>query len=155
MSLKERLVGGDVLDADDAIGLEFDDAVDEQERVAVRQNVADCDVVEDSHGNRYYNRRWTPIPCLYVRASSKPTSILFLKELVECESPSDDAAGGEPLGGSAGRALAASIAKVKTFPGGRFGRNLRCEFQLPGRAEEGAGGFWRSATPTPCGRWAR
>ena len=28
-------------------------------------------------------------------------------------------------------------AKVRTFPGGRFGRHLRCEFVLPGKRKHG------------------
>lgn len=55
----------------------------------------------------------------------------FLRELVECESPSDDAAAVnrcvELLA-----ANVAGLAKVKTFPGGRHGRNLLLTFQLPG-----------------------
>ena len=41
------LVERDVLDPDDAlVGLEFGDAIDEQERIAVRQNPLDRRVVE-------------------------------------------------------------------------------------------------------------
>ena len=40
--LKKRLVASDVLDADDALGFQLDDAVDQQKWVAMRQNVAGC-----------------------------------------------------------------------------------------------------------------
>ena len=41
------LVDRDVLDADDAlVRLELDDAIDEQERIAVRQNALDRRVIE-------------------------------------------------------------------------------------------------------------
>lgn len=51
--------------------------------------------------------------------------------MVECESPSDHPPGVDRL-----VALIADrvggFARVRTFPGGRFGRHLRCEFTLPG-----------------------
>lgn len=55
----------------------------------------------------------------------------MIRELVECESPSDD-----PASVNRFVDLLASkvegVGKVRTFPGGRFGRHLRCEFELPG-----------------------
>ena len=57
--------------------------------------------------------------------------IAFIRELVECESPSDDpAAVNRFVDLLASRIL--GTGKVRTFPGGRFGRHLRCEFTLPG-----------------------
>jgi hypothetical protein len=42
VALEIRLVHGDILDGDDALGaLEFHDAIDEKERVAVRQEIHD------------------------------------------------------------------------------------------------------------------
>jgi glutamate carboxypeptidase len=65
-------------------------------------------------------------------AKSKQSSIIALiRELVECESPSDNPA-------SINRFVDLMVsklgndAKVRTFPGGRFGRHMRCEFYLPG-----------------------
>ena len=62
--------------------------------------------------------------------------IALIRELVECESPSDD-----PVAVDRFVDLFASHAKglgtVTTFPGGRFGRHLRCEFSLPGKKGEG------------------
>ncbi|HEY7334756.1 MAG TPA: M20 family metallopeptidase [Bryobacteraceae bacterium] len=62
--------------------------------------------------------------------------IASIREFVECESPSDDAASVnrfvELLAESA-----RDIAKPRTFPGGGFGKHLRCEFQLPGVKQEG------------------
>ena len=53
---EEGFVGRDILDAYDAQFLEFDNAVDQQERVAVGQNVADRVNVEKSHCmNHKYN----------------------------------------------------------------------------------------------------
>ena len=63
--------------------------------------------------------------------------IAFLRQMVECESPSDDPA-------SVNRFVelfadsVSPIAKVKTFPGGMHGKHLRCEFHLPGRKKAGS-----------------
>ncbi len=62
--------------------------------------------------------------------------IALIRKFVECESPSFDAAAVNrfvdlvvsEVGGEA---------KVRTFPGGRFGKILRCEFALPGRKRDG------------------
>src|SRR5712691_10180433 len=64
-------------------------------------------------------------------AKSKQSSIIALiRELVECESPSDD-----PVAVNRFVHLLMSKlqngARVQTFPGGRFGRHMRCEFVLP------------------------
>ena len=62
--------------------------------------------------------------------------IALVKELVECESPSDHPA-------SVNRFLdlvaarTADIARVRTFPGGTFGKHMRCEFALPGKRKAG------------------
>ena len=65
-------------------------------------------------------------------ARSKQSSIIALiRELVECESPSDHA----PSVNRFVDLLASKLegmGRVRTYPGGRFGRHLRCEFQLPG-----------------------
>lgn len=65
-------------------------------------------------------------------AQSKQSSIIALiRELVECESPSDDPAAINRLVDLLTSKLE-DCAKVRTFPGGRFGRHMRCEFNLPG-----------------------
>ena len=62
--------------------------------------------------------------------------VATIRRFVECESPSDDAA-------SVSRFVelvsdtAAPFAKVKTYPGGKFGRLLVAEMQLPGRRKSG------------------
>ncbi len=64
--------------------------------------------------------------------------IRTLKEFVECESPSDDAASVtrfvDLLASKAG-----DLATPRTFPGGRFGRNLLLTFNLPGPRRKQAG----------------
>lgn len=70
----------------------------------------------------------------YVR--SKQNEIIdLIRELAECESPSDDSAAVDRFvdlfASHAGR-----LGTVTTFPGGRFGRHLRCEFDLPGEKRD-------------------
>src|SRR5690349_3761702 len=70
-------------------------------------------------------------PFLTFARSRQPAIVALIRELVECESPSD-----HPPSVNRFVDLVASklsgIAKVRTMPGGRFGRHLRCEFALPG-----------------------
>ncbi|MEO7144497.1 MAG: M20/M25/M40 family metallo-hydrolase, partial [Bryobacteraceae bacterium] len=74
----------------------------------------------------------------FARAHQTPL-IALIRELVECESPSDD-----PAAVNRFVDLIASkvngIARVRTFPGGKFGKHLRCEFLLPGAGAGSAQG---------------
>jgi glutamate carboxypeptidase len=62
--------------------------------------------------------------------------VALIRELVECESPSF-----EP--GAVNRFVdllsdvVPSGTRLKTFPGGQFGRHLVCEFDLPGKPKQG------------------
>ena len=62
--------------------------------------------------------------------------VAFLRELVECESPSDDPAA---IGRFADlfEARVSDIARVRRVPGGKFGPHLQCEFDLPGGRKKG------------------
>src|ERR1051326_2723057 len=62
--------------------------------------------------------------------------IALIQKLVECESPSFDASAVDRFVQLMADRLAGA-GKVKTVPGGRFGKILRCEFTLPGRKKEG------------------
>lgn len=62
--------------------------------------------------------------------------VKFLRELVECESPSDDAAAVNRCADLFADSVA-DIARVKSIPGGPYGRHLICDFQLPGKRKEG------------------
>ncbi len=68
--------------------------------------------------------------------SRQQEMVSLCRELVECESPSDDP-------GAVARFVdlvsdkVAGIANVRRFPGGRFGPHLQCEFDLPGGNKEG------------------
>ncbi len=65
-------------------------------------------------------------------AQSKQSEIIaFLRELVECESPSDDPAAVNRFA-DLFAARVSDIAKVTTFERGLLGRHLRCEFELRG-----------------------
>jgi glutamate carboxypeptidase len=57
--------------------------------------------------------------------------ISLIRRMVECESPSDDAHAVDRFVDLVA-AEVAPIAAVQTFPGGKFGRHLLCEFALPG-----------------------
>jgi glutamate carboxypeptidase len=71
----------------------------------------------------------------YLAARQRPMAAL-LRQLVECESPSDDPA-------AVNRLLelvcdtVAPMARVKTHAGGKFGKHLVCEMRLPGRKKSG------------------
>jgi glutamate carboxypeptidase len=70
-------------------------------------------------------------PCLAFARSKQSDIIALLRELVECESPSDD----PPSVNRFVDLLASKLeseGRVRTLSGGRFGRHLRCEFRLPG-----------------------
>jgi glutamate carboxypeptidase len=71
----------------------------------------------------------------YVRARQAEL-IALIREFVECESPSDDPAAVNRFVDLVSEA-AAPFGKVKTRPGGRFGRHLTCEITLPGRKKRG------------------
>ena len=60
----------------------------------------------------------------------------LVRQLVECESPSDNPAAVNRLVELVSDTVA-PMARVKTHPGGTFGRHLVCEVQLPGRQKNG------------------
>ncbi|MGH9665867.1 MAG: M20 family metallopeptidase [Bryobacteraceae bacterium] len=71
----------------------------------------------------------------FARAKQNDT-IALIREFVECESPSDNARAVNRFVELVS-AKAQGVAKVRPFAGGRFGRNLRCEFPLPGSKKDG------------------
>jgi len=62
--------------------------------------------------------------------------IALVRELVECESPSDEPAAVARFTELVA-AKVAGKARVRTMPGGRFGPHLQCEFDLPGGEKDG------------------
>src|SRR5664279_1123908 len=72
--------------------------------------------------------------------------VATIRRFVECESPSDDAAAVSRFVELVSDTFA-PFAKAKTYPGGKFGRLLVAEMQLPGRRKSGQvrSAFLRSA----------
>jgi len=62
--------------------------------------------------------------------------VALIRQFVECESPSDDPAAVNRFVDLVSDTVA-PIAKVKTLPGGKFGKILVCEMDLPGRRKGG------------------
>ena len=69
-------------------------------------------------------------PLLAFARSKQSEIVALIRELVECESPSDH----PPSVDRFVELLRSKLdgAKIRTFSGGRFGRHLRAEFTLPG-----------------------
>src|ERR1700674_3156979 len=70
MAREKRLVPGDVLDTYDAVRLHLDDAIDQQERVAMRQDALYFVDIQDGHESRYYSNRGFD-PFAYESAGSR------------------------------------------------------------------------------------
>jgi glutamate carboxypeptidase len=79
----------------------------------------------------------TAVDSILLEARSRQKQIVALiREMVECESPSDDPAAVNRFVDLLGD-VAPSFARVKTVPGGRFGRHVVCEFELFGKKKPG------------------
>jgi glutamate carboxypeptidase len=61
--------------------------------------------------------------------------VSLIRRMVECESPSDDPRAVDRFVDLVS-AEAAPFASVQTFPGGKFGKHLLCEFALPGPSKK-------------------
>jgi len=75
-------------------------------------------------------------PLLSYAQSKHNEIVALLREMVECESPTDDAAAVNRFVDLLGDKVSGA-GKVKTCPGGKFGRHFQCEFALPGRRKTG------------------
>jgi glutamate carboxypeptidase len=75
-------------------------------------------------------------PVLSHIASKQEEIIAFVREMVECESPSGDAAAMNRFV-DLFASRTGDIARMKTLPAGPFGKHFRCEFKLPGRKKAG------------------
>jgi glutamate carboxypeptidase len=70
-------------------------------------------------------------------AQSRQNEIIALiRDLVECESPSGDPAAVERFVDLVSDTVS-SFARLRRFPGDRFGPHLQCEFALPGANKDG------------------
>jgi len=78
----------------------------------------------------------TAVDSILFEARARQKQIVALiREMVECESPSDDPAAVNRFVDLLGD-VAPSFARVKTVPGGRFGRHAVCEFDLFGQKKQ-------------------
>jgi glutamate carboxypeptidase len=75
-------------------------------------------------------------PILRYARQKQNEIIALIQEFVECESPTNDPAGVTRFV-ELFLARARDIARPRTYPGGPFGKHLRCEFQLPGSRKNG------------------
>src|SRR5271170_4829319 len=75
-------------------------------------------------------------PILFAARSRQKEIVALIREMVECESPSDDPAAVNRFVDLLAD-VAPSGATVKTVSGGRFGRHVLCEFNLPGKKKQG------------------
>lgn len=66
----------------------------------------------------------------------QPHIVALIRQLVECESPSDNPAAVNRFVQLLAD-VAPSFAKIKMFPGGRFGQHAVFEFDLPGKKKRG------------------
>ena len=92
-------------------------------------------------------------PLLAFARSKQPEIIALIRELVECESPSDHPPSVNRFVDLLASKLEAS--QVRTFPGGPFGRHLRAEFTLPGGRNHARAAYWHWPTPIRYGRSER
>jgi glutamate carboxypeptidase len=74
--------------------------------------------------------------CLALAQKKQRETIALIREMVECESPSDDAKAVTRCAELIADRTR-DIAKAKFLPGGTFGKNLRLEFMLPGKRKDG------------------
>jgi glutamate carboxypeptidase len=75
-------------------------------------------------------------PILAHVQSQQPGLVQFIRTLVECESPTDDAAAVNRCADLFADSVT-DIAKVKSVAGGKYGRHLVCDFNLPGKRKDG------------------
>jgi glutamate carboxypeptidase len=79
----------------------------------------------------------TTVDSLLSYAKSQQREIIgLIRALSECESPSDDRAAVDRFVELVAETVS-PIAKVKSVPGGAFGRQLLCAFDLPGKKKTG------------------
>jgi len=75
-------------------------------------------------------------PILAQAQYRQPHIVALIRQLVECESPSDNPAAVNRFVQLLSQ-VAPSFAKIKMFPGGRFGQHVVFEFDLPGKQKRG------------------
>jgi glutamate carboxypeptidase len=76
------------------------------------------------------------VDLLHSIRAQQPALIALIQEMAACESPSDDPSSVNRFVDLLGDRLH-GMARIRTFPGGKFGRHLRAELSLPGRKKDG------------------
>jgi glutamate carboxypeptidase len=101
----------------------------------MRKNVANSLYVQYRHDRSgyYSNRGLLDMDNILRYARQKQTDIIALiQSFVECESPSDDSAAVNRFA-DLFIASVEDICRARTISGGRYGKHVRCEFELPGQ----------------------
>jgi glutamate carboxypeptidase len=75
-------------------------------------------------------------PILLYLERRRAEMVRLCRELVECESPTGDAAAVGRFADLVAEKVA-GMARVRRIAGGRFGPHLHCEFELPGKRKDG------------------
>lgn len=86
--------------------------------------------IENGHETRYYS---SVHPYLDFARSKQRDVISLIRQMVECESPSDSPAAVNRFTELIADSLS-PVAAIERLPGGRFGDHLRCRFQQTGEA---------------------
>ncbi len=68
--------------------------------------------------------------------AAKNQIVAYLKQLVECESPSDNPDSVDRFVDLVAESLS-GLGHARTYSGGRFGKHLQCELSLPGAEKDG------------------
>ena len=129
MAREEGLIRGDVFDAQDPFRIHFEDAVNEQHGVTMRQNAPYLINIQIWHGapGIITTVSSTQIPTLKWAERAMPRFQKLLRAMVEVESPSDDKAAVDRFGALLADTVCGD-AEVKLVPGGKWGKHVICRF---------------------------
>ncbi len=126
VSGEERFVGGDVFDAQDTFGIHFEDSIDKQHGVTMRQDAPYLINIQIWHGAPGIIT--TVHQTLSWAEQAMPRFKRQLKAMVEVESPSDDKAAVDRFGSLLADTVSGE-AEVKLVSGGSaWGRHVLCRF---------------------------
>ncbi len=122
---EEGLVRGDVFDAQNAFRIHFEDAVNEQHGVTMRQDAPYLINIQIWHGA--LGIITTVHKTLAWAEREMPQFRKLLRAMVEVESPSDDKAAVDRFGALLADTVRGE-AEVKLVPGGEWGKHVICRF---------------------------
>jgi len=126
MASEEGFVGGDVFDAQDAFGIHFEDSIDKQHGVTMRQDAPYLINIQIWHGAPGIIT--TVHETLSWAERAMPQFKRQLEAMVKVESPSDDKAAVDRFGTLLADTVSGE-AEVKLVSGGnKWGKHLLCRF---------------------------